>query len=118
MWLKARNFLLQVHSSILSVTCSHHGNQTVRQKNKFLGLLLLTIGIGIGIGITSSFPQLAGLNLLKSQSKPAAESGINQTEMKKKALQSFYQVFTEAENNEDWGNFIAQSIRMTKNGYL
>jgi hypothetical protein len=77
--------------------------KTVRQKNNFLGLLLITIGIGIGIGITSSFSQLAGLTLLKSQSKPAAESVIDQTEMKKKALESFYKEFTEAENNEDWG---------------
>lgn len=73
-----------------------------KQKNKFFGLLLLTIGIAIGIGITTSFPQIAGITKLKSQLKPAVEKVVDQTEVKKQALEKLFRELTEAESKDDW----------------
>lgn len=73
-----------------------------KQKNKFFGLLLLILGIAIGIVISSSFPQLAGITKLKSQLKPTVENVVDQTEVKKQALEQLFRELTEAESKDDW----------------
>lgn len=73
-----------------------------KQKNKFFGALLLLIGVAIGVGITTAYPQISTMVKSQSQIKPAIENVVDQTEVKKKTLESFYQGLTEAESKEDF----------------
>lgn len=73
-----------------------------RQKNKFFGALLLLVGIAIGVGITTAYPQIATIVKSQSQLKPVVENVVDQTEVKKQALETLYRELTEAESKDDW----------------
>lgn len=73
-----------------------------KQKNKFFGAFHLLVGVAIGVGITTVYPQIAVMVKSQSQIKPAIVNVVDQTEVKKKALESFYQGLTEAESKEDF----------------
>lgn len=73
-----------------------------KQKNKFFGVLLLLAGIGIGIGITTAYPQIATLVKSQAQVNAPVENVVDQTEVKKKALETLFQEITGAESKDDW----------------
>lgn len=73
-----------------------------KQKNKLFGALLLLVGIAIGVGITTAYPQITTMVKSQTQVKPVVENLVDQTQVKKQALETLFKELTEAESKDDW----------------